>query len=152
MRYLLRALGAPPPPALALAMPAEAQTDEKASRYPASAAGDGTTAGGYNLSRWAEDWRKRCAYASRADPIDALQCVKIVPDGDVYVTLSGEARLRVNHTPIPICATRVPSARTSLGCSAVPISISARAMAGRSLSTAPICWSPGATTTASATR
>lgn len=99
MRYLLRALGATP--ALALAMPAEAQTDEKASRYPAAAAGDGSTAGGYNLSRWAEDWRKRCAPASRDDPIDALKCVKIVPDGDVYVTLSGEGRLRVNHTTNP---------------------------------------------------
>lgn len=99
MQRLLRALGATP--ALVLAISASAQTTDKASHYPAAAAGDGTTTGGYNLSRWAEDWRKLCDPAKRDDPIDALKCVKITPSGDVYVTLSGEARLRVNHTTNP---------------------------------------------------
>ncbi|KTF69338.1 alginate export family protein [Sphingomonas sp. HT-1] len=99
MQFLLRALGATP--ALALAIPAAAQTIDKGAAYPAAAAGDGATNGGYNLSRWAEDWRAMCDPAKRDDPIDALKCVKLTPGGDVYVTLSGEARLRVNHTTNP---------------------------------------------------
>ncbi|SFK50016.1 Alginate export [Sphingomonas sp. NFR04] len=98
MRILYRVLGATP--ALALSMPAAAQVVETAG-YPAAAAGDGATTGGYNLSRWAEDWRKLCDPAKRDDPIDALKCIKLTPSGDVYVTLSGEARLRMNHTTNP---------------------------------------------------
>lgn len=99
MQFLVRALGATP--ALVLALSASAQTADKASLYPAAAAGDGATTGGYNLSRWAEDWRTLCDPAKRVDPIDALKCVKLTPSGDVYVTFSGEARLRVNHTTNP---------------------------------------------------
>ncbi|MET0246607.1 MAG: alginate export family protein [Sphingomonas sp.] len=86
--------------ALGLAAPALAQTDEAAG-YPAIAAGDGATTGGYNLSRWAEDWRALCDPAKRDDPIDRLKCVKLDSDGDIYLTLSGEARFRVNHTTNP---------------------------------------------------
>lgn len=99
MQRFLCALGATP--VLALATPAIAQTSDKSATYPAAAAGDGATTGGYNLSRWAEDWRALCDPARRDDPIDALKCVKLTPSGDVYVTLSGEARLRVNHTTNP---------------------------------------------------
>ncbi|WP_448663163.1 alginate export family protein [Sphingomonas sp. CJ20] len=98
MQMLLRALGATP--ALVLALPAVAQGVQTAG-YPSAAAGDGATTGGYNLSRWAEDWRALCDPAKRDDPIDALKCLPLTPSGDVYVTLSGEARLRVNHTTNP---------------------------------------------------
>jgi hypothetical protein len=97
-----------------LALPAAAQTVSPSeaggtrnpatptvASYPAAAAGDGAAAGGYNLSRWAEDWRALCDPAKRDDPVDALKCVKLDADGDLYVTLSGEARLRVNHTTNP---------------------------------------------------
>ena len=69
--------------------------------YPQAAVGDGATPGGYNLSRWAEDWRALCDPGKRRDPIDALKCVKLDDDGDIYATFSGEARLRVNHTTNP---------------------------------------------------
>lgn len=72
-----------------------------AESYPAAAIGDGTTAGGYNQSRWAEDWSKLRDPAKRKDIVDQLKFISIAADGDVYLTLSGEARLRVNHTTNP---------------------------------------------------
>jgi hypothetical protein len=72
-----------------------------AESYPNAAVGDGVTAGGYNQSRWAEDWSKLRDPAKRKDIIDQLKFISIAGDGDVYLTLSGEARLRVNHTTNP---------------------------------------------------
>lgn len=69
--------------------------------YPPAAIGDGALNQGYNLSRWAEDWRALCDPARRDDPIDRLKCIGLDRDGDVYLTLSGEVRLRVNHTTNP---------------------------------------------------
>ena len=69
--------------------------------YPSAAVGDGPTTGGYNLSRWAEDWRSYRDPAKRDDPIDRLKFLPLDSDGDIYLTLSGEARLRVNHTTNP---------------------------------------------------
>lgn len=98
---------------LAVATPVSAQTvfpGERATTapatpiatiYPLEAAGDGSLAGGYALSRWAEDWRRYCDPAKRDDPLDALKCLKLDPRGDIYLTLSGELRLRVNETTNP---------------------------------------------------
>lgn len=72
-----------------------------AESYPEAAAGDGGTTGGYALSRWAEDWSALCGPAKRKDAIDALKCIRADEDGDIYTTLSGEVRLRVNHTTNP---------------------------------------------------
>jgi hypothetical protein len=72
-----------------------------ASEYPVAAAGEGATGKGYAQSRWAEDWRKMADPANRDDPLDRLKFLPLDADGDVYVTLSGEARLRVNHTTNP---------------------------------------------------
>ncbi len=93
------------------ALPATAQTvtpkaaaepaSPAATAYPASASGDGNTVGGYNQSRWAEDWRKYCDPAKRDDFIDALKCVKLTEDGKSYVTFSGELRTRMNITTNP---------------------------------------------------
>lgn len=69
--------------------------------YPQAAAGDGATSNGYNLSRWAEDWSALRYPARRRDWIDRLKFLPLDDDGDVYVTLSGEARARVNHTTNP---------------------------------------------------
>ncbi|MGP7795434.1 alginate export family protein [Sphingomonas sp. CLY1604] len=69
--------------------------------YPAAAAGDGATTNGFNLSRWAEDWRGMRDPAKRDDPLDRLKFLPLDGDGDVYLTLSGEFRLRVNHTTNP---------------------------------------------------
>lgn len=72
-----------------------------ATAYPDAAAGDGPTTNGYNLSRWAENWTRYSDPAKRDDPIDRLKYLPITGDGEVYLTLSGEARLRVNHTTNP---------------------------------------------------
>ncbi len=72
-----------------------------AESYPNAAIGDGVTAGGYNQSRWAEDWSKLRDPAKRKDFVDQLKYIPIAADGDVYLTLSGEARLRVNQTTNP---------------------------------------------------
>ncbi len=69
--------------------------------YPVEAIGDGVTAGGYNQSRWAEDWSRYRDPAKRDDIIDRLKFISIAGDGDVYLTLSGELRLRVNATTNP---------------------------------------------------
>ncbi|MCE3543338.1 hypothetical protein LXJ56_24465, partial [Escherichia coli] len=39
--------------------------------------------------------------AKRDDPLDRLKFIPITSDGDVYLTLSGELRLRVNETTNP---------------------------------------------------
>ena len=90
-------------PPLLLATTATAQTaaSPAANEYPAAAAGDGATTNGYNLSRWAEDWRVMQDPAKRDDPLDRLKFLPLDDDGDVYLTLSGEARLRVNMTSNP---------------------------------------------------
>ncbi|MET0249494.1 MAG: alginate export family protein [Sphingobium sp.] len=100
--------------ALALSGPAQAQstspseaapTHQRASpaaaEYPAAAAGDGATTRGFNLSRWAEDWREMADPAKRDDPLDRLKFLPLDDDGDIYLTLSGEARLRMNLTTNP---------------------------------------------------
>ena len=69
--------------------------------YPANAAGDGATTGGYNLSRWAEDWRIYRDPGKRDDFLDRLKYVPITSDGNVYATFSGELRLRMNLTTNP---------------------------------------------------
>lgn len=71
------------------------------SDYPAIAAGDGATGRDYASSRWAEDWRKMADPAKRNDPLDRLKFLPLDSDGEVYLTLSGELRLRVNHTTNP---------------------------------------------------
>ncbi|WP_409977416.1 alginate export family protein [Sphingomonas sp. Y38-1Y] len=93
-------------PAVAQTAPSEAgQTRNPAnptvSSYPNAATGDGATTNGYNLSRWAEDWRVMRDPTKRDDPLDRLKFLPLDDDGDVYLTLSGEARLRVNMTSNP---------------------------------------------------
>lgn len=114
MSPISRALSGATAPFVLIAAPALAQTATPAesgetrdpatptvTTYPAAAAGDGATTGGYNLSRWAEDWRAMRDPAKRNDPLDRLKFLPLDDDGDVYLTLSGEARLRVNHTTNP---------------------------------------------------
>ncbi|WP_230632465.1 alginate export family protein [Sphingomonas sp. Leaf37] len=69
--------------------------------YPSAAVGDGATTNGFNLSRWAEDWRVMRDPKKRDDILDRLKFLPLDGDGDVYLTLSGELRLRVNHTTNP---------------------------------------------------
>ncbi|MDR6787691.1 hypothetical protein J2Y58_001043 [Sphingomonas sp. BE138] len=68
--------------------------------YPAEAIGDGVTTGGYNQSRWVEDWSRLRDPAKRKTILDKLKYIPIGGD-DVYLTLSGELRGRVNLTTNP---------------------------------------------------
>jgi len=73
-----------------------------ATSYPAAADGDGGGAPGtYALSRWAEDWTLMRDPARRRDAIDRLKFLPLDEAGDIYLTLSGEVRFRVNHTTNP---------------------------------------------------
>ena len=69
--------------------------------YPSNAIGEGASPGGYNLSRWAEDWRVMRDPAERDDLFDRLKFLPLSAGKEVYLTLSGEARLRINHTTNP---------------------------------------------------
>lgn len=69
--------------------------------YPLEAVGDGVTTGGYNQSRWVEDWTRFRDPARVDDPVDRLKYIPLAADGDVYLTLSGELRFRLNHTTNP---------------------------------------------------
>lgn len=69
--------------------------------YPADGAGDGVTSAGYNQSRWVEDWSKLRDPAKRRSIIDHLKFIPLDAAGDIYLTLSGEWRLRVNETTNP---------------------------------------------------
>ncbi len=71
-----------------------------ATPYPDAATGDGNTQQGYNPLRWAEDWRSMRDPAKRNDIFDSLKYIPI-GSNDVYLTLSGELRARVNYFSNP---------------------------------------------------
>jgi hypothetical protein len=81
--------------------PAVARADEAKPAYPLALNGDAAVKDGYSLSRWAEDWTSKANSEKRDDPLDRLKYIPLDDDGDVYITLSGELRLRVNHTTNP---------------------------------------------------
>ena len=91
--------------------------------YPSNAIGEGASPGGYNLSRWAEDWRVMRDPAERDDLFDRLKFLPLSAGKEVYLTLSGEARLRINHTTNPNLREARASGRTSAASSAAPICI-----------------------------
>lgn len=99
------ALGA----ALFAAVPAVAQNGAEkgtpatpiATGYPTAGNGEGAAQGKYNVSRWAEDWSAMRDPAKRDDPLDRLKYLPLTQDGDVYLTLSGELRYRVQETTNP---------------------------------------------------
>lgn len=69
--------------------------------YPDQADGFGIKLGGYNVSRWAEDWRAMRNSKKRDDPLDRLKYLPLDGDGVAYVTLSGELRFRQNYLSQP---------------------------------------------------
>lgn len=52
-------------------------------------------------SRWAEDWTVNRDADRREDFVDRLKYIPLDSDGDVYLTLSGEFRLRYNELENP---------------------------------------------------
>jgi len=78
-----------------------AQAATTSPSYPLSANGDGAVVNGYNLSRWGEDWSALHDPAKRKDAVDRLKFLPLDSAGDIYVTLSGEARVRVNEMTNP---------------------------------------------------
>lgn len=87
------------PLALMAATPAQAETPP--ATYPLAYNGDGASVSGYSVSRWAEDWTVMRDPAKRDDPLDRLKYIPLDQDGDIYLTLSGELRLRTNLTTNP---------------------------------------------------
>lgn len=94
------------PPPLPSIPPSEAVAERAPANdairpYPAQADGHGIKLGGINQSRWAEDWRIMRDPAKRDDPLDRLKYLPIDANGDVYLTLSGEGRIRANYFSNP---------------------------------------------------
>lgn len=81
--------------------PALAHAEGEKALYPLASNGDAAVKDGLALSRWAEDWTSKADPAKRDDPLDRLKFLPLDDDGDVYLTLSGELRLRVNETTNP---------------------------------------------------
>ncbi len=88
------------PPSAIEARQTQVPATPVATPYPDAAAGDGNTQQGYNPLRWAEDWRKMRDPAKRDDFLDRLKYIPLGSD-DVYLTLSGELRTRVNYFSNP---------------------------------------------------
>ncbi|WP_459774285.1 alginate export family protein [Asaia astilbis] len=78
-----------------------APAEPAVSAYPAPAAGDGVTTAGYNLSRWAEDWTMMREAKKRRDVLDRLKFIPLNARQTIYLTFSGEMRLRLNQTSNP---------------------------------------------------
>ncbi|WP_299110509.1 alginate export family protein [uncultured Bradyrhizobium sp.] len=94
------------PPAQRSTPPSEA-TEQRAPAnpsvrtYPRQADGHGIMLGGYNASRWAEDWRVMRDPKKRKDILDRLKYIPIDDQGKIYITLSGEVRYRINDYSEP---------------------------------------------------
>ncbi|WP_160363699.1 alginate export family protein [Sphingomonas chungangi] len=58
-------------------------------------------AGGYSLSRWAEDWSYLRDRSKRNDVFDPLKFIPLDREGNVYLTLSNEERLRFDSNSNP---------------------------------------------------
>lgn len=70
--------------------------------YPAAAQGNGPRAGPYFFSRWAEDWSSlRDRPPGKNDFFDPLKFIPLAGAGEVYLTLSGESRARLNFVTNP---------------------------------------------------
>ena len=69
--------------------------------YPREGLGLGLRFGDYSEARWNEDWRVYRDPAKRDDLLDSLKFIPLDQKGEVYVTLSGEARLRTALTTNP---------------------------------------------------
>lgn len=94
------------PPAQPSTPPSEAvdpraPANPAARTYPRQADGHSIMLGGYNMSRWAEDWRMMRNPQKTKDFLDHLKYIPINTKGDIYVTLSGEIRLRFNDYSNP---------------------------------------------------
>jgi hypothetical protein len=103
--YAEQRSGAVPPPLPSVppseAVEARAPANDAIRTYPRQADGHGIKLGGYNNSRWAEDWRIMRDPTERDDVLDRLKYVPIDGDGDAYLTLSGEVRVRTNYFSNP---------------------------------------------------
>ena len=65
--------------------------------YPVEALGEPRVTDRYASSRFGEDWRSMRQADRRDDPLDRLKYLPIAADGDIYLTVSGEARVRFDH-------------------------------------------------------
>ncbi|WP_246205065.1 alginate export family protein [Altericroceibacterium indicum] len=91
------------PPALdtATLSPAEQAEYPSHEHYPRKAIGESAVTGGFASSRWGEDWREYRDPAKRDDLLDRLKYLPLDSNGDIYITLSGEVRIRTEYYENP---------------------------------------------------
>lgn len=85
------------------ASPALAQTTATSptpTPYPSHANGEGRVTNAFATARWSEDWSANDVRKVN-DPLDRLKHINLDSDGDIYLTLSGEVRLRTELTTNP---------------------------------------------------
>lgn len=108
-----RTFGLAPLTALALAVPAHAAPPGGSTDYGVFSMGDGAAAGfgavgGVGQARWAEDWSNLTSTPSerrRQDWFTRLKHVKLTDKGDVWISFSGEERLRYIFENQPVIGT-----------------------------------------------
>lgn len=84
----------------ALSAPALAQPlDQDSPPYPPLADGDGHVTNRYATARWVENWTELADPERCDDPLDRLKHIAL--SDDVYLSMSGEIRLRSNFTSNP---------------------------------------------------
>ncbi|GAN54023.1 alginate export family protein [Tanticharoenia sakaeratensis] len=108
-----RAFGLAPLTALALAVPAHAAPPGGSTDYGVFSTGDGAAAGfgavgGVGQARWAEDWSNLTSTPPerrRQDWFNRLKHVKLTDKDDVWISFSGEERLRYIFENQPVMGT-----------------------------------------------
>lgn len=87
------------PPAASTAAPAPTTAAASPTLYPRKAIGVGPAVGGD--ARWAEDGSSFRDSSGRDDSLDRLKYLPLTPGGDIWLSLSGEMRVRMDYTTSP---------------------------------------------------
>ncbi|WP_225578747.1 alginate export family protein [Novacetimonas hansenii] len=65
--------------------------------------------GQYGIAPWAEDWSRLRNSTKHTDPFDVLKYIPLTPDGQVWISFSGETRLRNWFETRPNLGTQKPN-------------------------------------------
>lgn len=69
--------------------------------YPAKGVGVSPVVAGYSEARWAENWSALRDPSRRDHPLENLKYIPLSADGEIWLSLSGEMRVRTDYTTSP---------------------------------------------------